>query len=91
MDGTILGQGIITAPSTIINQKIMIPSAADWVRVMNYTQFGVGPTAATNVGLEFFWQRGMANGSAIVKYYVGSQGANASVISGDLIILYNIY
>lgn len=85
MDGTILGQGIITAPSTIINQKIMIPSAADWVRVMNYTQFGVGPTAATNVGLEFFWQRGMANGSAIVKYYVGSQGANASVISGDLI------
>lgn len=85
MDGTILGQGTFVVPATIVNQIIQVPSAADWVRVMNYTQYGTAPTGATNAGIEFFWQRGMPNGSAMVKYYVNGQGANASAISGDLI------
>lgn len=80
MDGTTLGQGTFTVPSTIVNQVIQIPSAADWVRVVNYTRQGtVGGSSA--FGFEYYWQRGMANGSAAVKYYANS----GAVVTGDTI------
>lgn len=55
---------------------IQIPSGADWVAVRNYTKAGANGSSAayfngTNnafVGIEFFWQRGMAPGTGIVKY-----------------------
>ena len=67
MDGTTLGQGTFTVPSTIVNQVIQIPSAADWLRVVNYTRQGtVGGASA--YGFEYYWQRGMAAGTGIVTY-----------------------
>jgi hypothetical protein len=80
MDGTILGQGSFIVPATIVNQVIAIPSAADWVRVVNYTRQGtVGGAAA--YGFEYYWQRGMPAGSALVKYYANG----GAVVTGDRI------
>ena len=69
MDGTILSQGRFIVPATIINRVIAIPSNADWMWVKNYTQAGAAGVAAPNsVGYEFYWQRGMPAGAAMVKY-----------------------
>jgi len=69
---------------------IAIPSGVDWVKVYNYTKYGaVGTTGAyfngnanASVGLEFYWQRGMAAGTGIVKY----KGAASAVIDGDTLV-----
>lgn len=70
------------------NTVVPIPSGADWMRVFNYTAFGRVGNAGTayfngaatgSVGVEFQWQRGMAPGTGIVKYYA----AATQVISGD--------
>ena len=82
MDGTILGQGSFIVPSTIVNQYIQIPSGADWMKVYNYTQFGTAGTASTYNGIRYYWQRGMAAGSAIVEFYLTS---STTAISGDTI------
>lgn len=84
MDGTILGQGsflanLVNATGTITAAAptiIQIPSGADWLKVYNYTQFGSAGTSTATfqgtanaaVGSEFYWQRGMARGTGIVKY-----------------------
>ena len=68
-------------------QIIQIPSGADWVKVFNYTQYGTAGTGATYYqgtanafnGVEFYWQRGMAAGTGIVKYYA----ASGAVLTGD--------
>ena len=70
---------------------IQIPSNADWMCVRNWTQFGTAGndgayfngTANANTGIEYFWQRGMAAGSAIVKYYTDD---GLTTISGDTIV-----
>lgn len=81
MDGTIIGQGTFTAPSTIVNQVVAIPSGADWMQVTNYTNFGtVGGAAAA--GIRYYWQRGMPTGAALVEYYTDS----SAVINGDQIL-----
>jgi hypothetical protein len=62
---------------------IQIPSGADWISVRNYTRSGaVGNTttyfqgaATAHIGTEFFWQRGMPFGSAIVKYNTSTTSA----------------
>lgn len=70
---------------------IAIPSNADWVRIYNYTQFGtVGAaggayfngTANADVGVEFYWQRGMAAGTGIVQYKASASG----VLSADTLV-----
>lgn len=69
---------------------VQIPSNADWMSVRNYTQWGtVGAssdayfngTANANVGIEFYWQRGMAPGTGIVQYKT-----TGAVISGDTLV-----
>ncbi len=68
-------------PGSASNQAAMlniiqIPSGADWVKVYNYTKAGANGlnsvyfqgTANAFAGVEFYWQRGMANGTGIVKY-----------------------
>lgn len=80
MDGTILSQGSFIAPSTIINQVIAIPSNADWMKVVNYTQMGTAGTASTYNGFEYYWHRGMAAGTGTVKFYASN---GTTVISGD--------
>lgn len=70
---------------------IQIPSNADWMVVRNFTQFGTAGndgayfngTANASTGLEYYWQRGMAAGSAIVKYYTDD---GLTTISGDTIV-----
>lgn len=82
MDGTIIGQGTITAPTTLVNQVVAIPSGVDWMKVYNYSQYGNIGTPDDNVGLEFYWQRGMAAGTGIVSY-----GTNSSrTISADTLL-----
>jgi len=68
---------------------IQIPSAADWVKVYNLRQYGTAGintayfqgTGNAVVGREFYWQRGMVAGTALVKYY----GNGGQVFSGDVI------
>ncbi len=81
MDGTILSQGTFTVGATVVNQLIQIPSNADIVEVRNYTQAGTAGGAAAN-GNEFYWQRGMAPGTGMVKYY--ANGGQA--LSGDTLV-----
>src|ERR1700685_933086 len=99
MDGTILGQGTFSA-SLALNPLpgsasvaagnpviIQVPSAADWVRVVDYTQGGIvgsasayfQGTANAHTAVEYYWQRGMPAGSALVRYY----GTGTAVVSGD--------
>lgn len=55
---------------------IQIPSGADWVSVRNYTKTGANGSSAAYfngtanavIGIEFYWQRGMAPGTGIAKY-----------------------
>lgn len=104
MDGTIIGQGTFVASSSGLTNPnagnasigqanatiIQIPSGADWVKVMNYTQYGtVGTTGAyfngtanASNGVEFYWQRGMAPGTGIIKY----KGAASAVLDGDTLV-----
>ena len=69
---------------------VQIPSGADWMSVRNFTQYGtVGAagaayfngTANADVGVEFYWQRGMAPGAAMVFYKASASG----VLSADTI------
>ena len=89
MDGTIIGQGSFTVGASVVNQYIPIPSGADWMRVVNYTQAGtIGGAAAA--GNEFYWQRGMAPGASFVKYYTdGSAVLNGDTIAAGGFTLYD--
>lgn len=89
MDGTILGQGTFTVGATVTPQVIQIPSNADWMYVRNYTQTGtVGAVAPGSKGIEFYWQRGMAPGTGIVKYYSGATQdlAGDTLVSGGFTV-----
>ncbi len=71
-------------------QVILVPSGADWVKVYNFTRAGANGTNAayflgTNnafVGTEFYWQRGMAPGTAFVKYKSNA----ASTLNQDTLV-----
>ena len=82
MDGTIIGQGSFVVPSTVVNQYIQIPSNADWMRVLNYTQTGTAGTASTYFGTNYYWQRGMPAGAAVVNFYATS---TTTAVSADTI------
>lgn len=81
MDGTILSQGSFIVPATIVPVNLVVPSGVDWIKVTNFTRQGtVGGAAA--FPFEYSWQRGMAAGTALVKYY-----ANAgAVVTGDQLV-----
>lgn len=81
MDGTILSQGTFTVGSSVVPVTLNIPSNVDWMRVMNYTKFGTAGGASAK-GLEFWWQRGMAAGTGIVKYYANG----GQVLTGDTLV-----
>jgi hypothetical protein len=81
MDGTILSQGSFIAPRTIVNQVIAIPSGIDWIRVINYTQTSADGDTTPIIGVNYYWQRGMPAGQAIVNYY--SDGN--TVLNGDIL------
>ena len=73
--------------SNAVPAVIQIPSGVDWIYVYNYTQFGtVGSaagayfngTANGSEGVEFYWQRGMAPGTGLVKYHAAATEALSS-------------
>jgi hypothetical protein len=77
---------------------IQIPAGADWISVRNFTQSAVAGTNAAyfngtanaDVGIEFFWQRGMAAGSSIVKFYNnGTQAIWGDTITSGGFTLYD--
>src|SRR5271157_3470335 len=78
MDYTIIGQGTFTVGSSVVPVNINLPSGVDWMKVYNFTQAGIN--GAGNTGVEFYWQRGMAAGSGIVKY---KTAAGVAVLSED--------
>jgi hypothetical protein len=69
---------------------IQIPSGCDWLSVRNYTSSGVAGTSAAyfngsgtaNVGVEYYWQRGMPTGTAFAKFY----GNTTAAITGDILL-----
>lgn len=69
---------------------IEIPSGADWLIVRDYTQAGANGsatfyfqgTANASPGNEWYWQRGMAAGTGIVKY----KGAGVATLSEDTLV-----
>lgn len=69
---------------------IQIPSGADWVKVANFTKWGANGTNAAYfqgtgnafIGVEFYWQRGMAAGTGIVNYKANS----AATLAGDTLV-----
>ncbi|HVW99266.1 MAG TPA: hypothetical protein VHA52_02330 [Candidatus Babeliaceae bacterium] len=83
MDGTILGQGSFVVGATVSSQTIVIPSNADWMRVLNYTQMGTAGGASAS-GVEFYWQRGMAAGTGVVKYKINT--TDTHVLNGDTLV-----
>lgn len=75
MDGTILQQGRFTSDGT--NKVLAIRSDVDWIRVYNTTIAAANQTTA--VGVEYYWQRGFADGA---KWsYFKSNAANAANLS----------
>jgi len=65
MDNTIIQQGTFTSDGT--ERILQLRNGVDWIRVVNFTQSG----AQNNAGVNFYWQAGMANGSAVVQAKVG--------------------
>lgn len=70
--------------------QIAIPSNADWLSVRNFTKAGANGlntvyfngTANAFAGVEYFWQRGMPIGSAIVKY----KANGAATVNEDTLV-----
>jgi hypothetical protein len=76
MDNTIIQQGRFTSTGT--TEIIEIRSDIDWMKVLNYT-VADDDTQTTAVGVEYYWQRGMANDTGIE--YKKSNAANASQLT----------
>ncbi len=72
MDNTIIQQGNFSATGSPI--RIDLRSDVDWMEVRNITIAGNGQTTA--VGVKYYWQRGMPNGSKWTTFK--SNAANAA-------------
>lgn len=75
---TIIQQGRFTSDGTA--KILQIRSDLDWMEVLNYTVASANQTTA--VGVEYFWQRGMAVGTGIE--YLKSNAANAANLTSAL-------
>lgn len=82
---TTLSQGKFT--STGLATTLQIRSDVDWIKVINAT---TSAAAGAGTGVEFYWQRGMANGSALEYTKTAVTGALAtSVITSGGFTLVN--
>lgn len=72
--GTILQQGNFTQAATAVPVTIQLRGDVDWMRVYNITVADADQTTA--VGVEYYWQRGMAVDRGIE--YKKSSAANAA-------------
>lgn len=78
MAETILQQGKFTSDGAA--KTLQIRSDVDWMHVVNYSIAGADQTTA--LGVEYYWQRGMANDTGIV--YKKSNAANAANLTAAL-------
>lgn len=76
---TVLQQGRFTADGTA--ETLTIRSDVDWMHVVNYT-VADDDTQTTAVGVEYYWQRGMAADTGIE--YKKSNAANAAQLTTAL-------
>lgn len=74
MDGTVIQQGRFTSTGAAVDLNLRMNP--DWVRVYNLTVLGA---AGNDVAAEFFWMRGIQNGSGI--RYVKTSTTNALAAS----------
>ena len=73
---TVMQQGSFT--STGVAVTLQIRSGIDWMRVYNTTQMAANQTTA--VGVKYYWQKGMANFTALADYHAAASSAlSASV------------
>ena len=81
---TQMQQGRFT--STGVAKTLAIRSDVDWIEVWNYTTM---LAAGAGTGVKFFWQRGMANGTAVeyVKTAVTNAIAPTVVATGGFTLL----
>lgn len=87
MDGTILSQGefSVSTASEGNGHLVVVPSGIDWMRVFNYQSAIVsGNGGAPWYGIDYYWQRGMPNGSAYVSYRGAGISGN-TVLNTDVI------
>lgn len=66
--------------STGASVQLSIPSSFDWIRVYNETATAQG---AADLGIEFYFQRGMTNGRGLVTTKLGTQ-ANDPLTAGQI-------
>jgi hypothetical protein len=67
-----------------------VPSGVDWIRVLNYSAYGSNGVTTANfqgtgnasIGFEFYWQRGMPQGTALVQY----KGAASAAVDADVLL-----
>ncbi len=76
MDNTIIQQGSFTSDGT--TKLLNIRSDVDWMKVYNLT-VADDDTQTTAIGVEYYWQRGMAAGRGIE--YKKSNAANAAQLT----------
>ena len=79
MDNTIFNQGRFTSDGT--SQVISVRSDIDWMQVLNFT-VADDDTQTVAVGVEYYWQRGMAADTGIE--YRKSNAANAAQLTTAL-------
>ena len=75
MDTTILQQGRFT--STGVSKLLSIRSDVDWIKVINLTTTAA---AGAGTGISFYWQRGMAQGTAIEESKTAVTGASVKSV-----------
>lgn len=76
MYGTTIQQGTFTAVAAPTTLKIR--SGVDWIKVYD----PVNANAAAAVGFEYFWQRGMANGTGAILFH----GAASTVVNSGFLV-----
>jgi len=67
--------------STGANKILNIRSDVDWINVYNYT---AAEQAAANLGFQYYFQRGMAQGRGIIYAKLGAVGPNFPVTVGEI-------
>lgn len=65
MDNTIIQQGSFTSDGST-TKIILLRSDVDWMKVYNFT---AADGSTSGDGVEYYWQRGMTNGSGLYWYH----------------------
>lgn len=79
MDNTIIQQGRFTQPATAANVTLQIRSDVDWIKVYNTTVIAAG---GANNGAEYYFQRGMTNGTGLIYTKENTIGALVPTVLG---------